>query len=351
MNIGSIWWNQIGNSLRLLTHISNTLHSCRSAVLQVPGQLPWRQDFYDAVDLRRVTFSAGRRMKRLAWNGCAEPGEFILNELCPPEIREEYWPGDSYAKYLAAQEGITLNDCYVWVTGIHTKDALAQWTGFAAEYARRSGAGCKRAVFVLEYDGDEIGAAELPCIPYTVELYDCRVFCLEAAAAFRNTELPAYQAELAVCLCGGSPEVASALLARGDALLRDPVRTAAEVLQTGRFSDGGLFAPLSEQQLLTAVRKAAIVLLFPILEQYRLDFITTHERTLKKRLPISNSNGDRITDPYDLEIGPLNYIVSSAAREFSPDEAAAVKLLAKTRNLLAHNKIVPYQSVKSILAL
>lgn len=46
---GSIWWGQIGNSLRLLTKVTNTLRDCQSAVFQVPQNFPWRQDFYEAI--------------------------------------------------------------------------------------------------------------------------------------------------------------------------------------------------------------------------------------------------------------------------------------------------------------
>ena len=82
MNAGAIWWGQIGNSLRLLTKVTNSLRDCQSAVLQVPRKLPWRQDFYEAVDVRRAAFSAERRLMRLEWEENADPGEFLLNELC-----------------------------------------------------------------------------------------------------------------------------------------------------------------------------------------------------------------------------------------------------------------------------
>ena len=62
MNAGEIWWGQIGNSLRLLTTVTNNLREGRSAVLQVPRNLPWRQDFYEAAGMRCAMLSAERRL-------------------------------------------------------------------------------------------------------------------------------------------------------------------------------------------------------------------------------------------------------------------------------------------------
>ena len=78
MNAGVIWWGQIGNSLRLLTKVTNALRDCHSAVLQVPTGLPWRQSFYEAIDIRRSAFSGERRLVRLRWGENTDPGGLVL---------------------------------------------------------------------------------------------------------------------------------------------------------------------------------------------------------------------------------------------------------------------------------
>lgn len=351
MNAGAIWWGQIGNSLRLLTKITNSLRDCHSAVLQVPTSLPWRQNFYEAIDIRRSAFSGERRLVRLQWEENTDPGEFILSELCSKATQAEYWPGLSYAEYLVSLDDIVLNDYYVWITGIHGKSDLVKWVEFLTQYTQHAERLEQRAIFVLEYDGAQTDVSGVEKIVYSVENYDCRVFCLEAAAALCNTDLRAYQAELALCIGGNNPELNSALLEKGDKLLFDPVTTATDVMTSGYSSNGMPFVVEPEQKISSAAWKAAIGLLFPILEQYRLDFISGHERTLARHLPISNSNGDRITDPYDLEIGAIQYIVGSASKEFTSLEVENIRLCRKARNLLAHNKPVPYGDVKRILGL
>lgn len=343
MNAGSIWWGQIGNSLRLLTKVTNSLRDCRSAVLQVPRKFPWRQAFYEAVDARRSAFSADRRLVRMRWEEEADPGEFVLDELCSGAVKAEYWPGQTYAEYLGSQRDILLNDYFVWITGVHSKTDAVKWAEFIAQYDRAAQAPGERAMFLIEYDGPKIEQSAVEQIIYTVENYDCRVFCLELAAATNNTDMHGYQAELALSLGSDDPQLCCALIGQGRRLLTDPVKATEGVLRMKGY------AGRPEQELVSAAWKAAVLLLFPVLEQYRMSFVVKHRSDLAKHLPISNSNGDRVTDPFDLELGALCYISGTGGKEFSPEEIERLRLCRKVRNLLAHNKVVPHEDVRKIL--
>lgn len=348
MNPGSIWWGQIGNSLRLLTKVTNNLRDCQSAVLQVPQNLPWRRDFYEAIDIRRSAFSGERRLVRLTWGDGMDPGEFILDELCSNRVRADYWPGQTYAEYLGSKSELLMNDYYVWVTGIHSKADVSKWGEFVSQYYHIAKQLDSSAVFILEYDGANTDVSGVEKIVYTVENYDCRVFSLEAAATLGNTELRNYQAELALSICDNNPELCFALLMAGNKLLHNPVQTTVEVVSNSYSSEGLPFVALDEQQIQSSAWEAAIVLLFPVLERYRMSFISKNDTELTRHLPISNSNGDRVTDPCDLEIGALYYIVSSASKVFATSDVDAIRLCRKVRNLLAHNKIVPIDDVQRI---
>lgn len=351
MNPGSIWWGQIGNSLRLLAKVTNNLRDCQSAVLQVPQDLPWRQDFYDAIDIRRSAFSGERRLVRLTWEAGMDPGEFVLDELCSNRVRADYWPGQTYAEYLGSKSELLMNDYYVWVTGIHSKADVSKWGEFVSQYHHIAKQLDSSAVFILEYDGANTDVPDVEKIVYTVENYDCRVFSLEAAVALGNTDLRNYQAELALSICSNNPELCYALLMAGTKLLHNPVQTTVEVTSCMYSSEGLPFVTLDEQQIQSSAWEAAIVLLFPVLERYRISFIDKNESEIARYLPISNSNGDRITDPCDLEIGSLYYIVSSASKSFEPAEIELIRMCRKARNLLAHNKFVPYTDIRTLLAL
>ena len=351
MNPGAIWWGQIGNSLRFLTNVTNHLRDCQSAVLQVPQNLPWRKGFYEAIDIRRTSFGSERRMVRLSCQEGMDPGAFVLDELCSKRVRADYWPGQTYAEYLGAREDIVLNDYYVWITGIHRKTELAKWTEFVSQYKNAAKHIEQSAVFLLEYDGVPVESVGVERIPYTVEDYDCRVFCLEAAATLNSADLRGYQAELALRIARGDPEICAALLTKGSDLLEEPVKTAQSVLQSGYYSEGFRFPDMTQAEIESAVWKASIVSFFPVLEQYRSDFIAQHKGELIGYLPISNSNGDQITDPQDLEIGLIQYIVSNAKTNFSAMEAETLNLCRKVRNLLAHNKTPSYSDIAKFVAL
>lgn len=350
MNPGAIWWGQIGNSLRLLTKVTNNLRDCRSAVLQVPQVLPWRKDFYEAVDIRQASFGAERRIVRLPWEPGREPGAFILDELCSDAVRADYWPGQTYAQYLGSKAELLMNDYYVWVTGIHSKADLAKWGDFVSQYHHIARQLDSFAVFILEYDGANTDVPGVEKIVYTVESYDCRVFSLEAAAALGNTPLRNYQAELARSICDCDPELCFALLTAGTTLLHDPVQTTVDAVSNQYSSEGLPFAALDEQQIQSSAWEAAIVLLFPVLERYRMRFIGKNEGELARHLPIHNSNGDRVTEPCDLEIGALYYIVSSAGKRFAAADVETIRLCRTVRNLLAHNKLPAYEDVAALLA-
>lgn len=351
MNTAAIWWEQIGNSLRFLSRTAALFRDSRSAILHMPDGLPWRQEFYDALDQRRTAMGCDRRLIRLGWTPSTEPGQFVLDRLCDSDVAANYWPGQRYGEYLASCKSLSLRECCVWITGIHDKADLMRWSAFIQLYDRCAGSPERRAVFLLEYDGEAPERPGIDRIEYRVQSYDCRVFCLETAAALDNTTLPVYQAELAQRIGGADPEFCAALLTQGAALLHDPAAAVPEAVRTCRRRSGEAFAALTEQQISSAARKAATALLFPMLEQYRLDFVTAHQAALRCRLPITGSNGETVTDPFDLELGELRHIIGTLGDSIPAAESETIRLCHRVRNLLAHNKRVPCEDVRRILAL
>lgn len=348
MNPGAIWWGQIGTSLKFIESVSNRLRDCRSAVLRVPRRFPWRQDFYASIDLHRTAFSGERRLMRLSWREGTAPGEFILDELCSNKVRADYWPGQSYAAYLGSKGDILLCDYYIWVKDIHTRADIERWVEFVTEYERCSAALERAATFIIEYDGEKVPSSELPLIPFCIQNYDCRVFSLETAAELHNTNLPDYQAELALHLANGDPEFCFALLQAGERLLREPVKTAMGVSKNNCAVSDLPAEPLDESLANSAAWKASLVLLFPALERYRIHIVDKYKDELRNHLPISNSYGEQVTDPEDLEINALSYL-SAACHIFSPTEVKHLRLCRHVRNSLAHNKYVPFEEAAQVL--
>lgn len=351
MSAGRIWWGQIGNSLRLLSQVAENLRDNRSVILRIPERFPWRERFYEQIDIRREGFSMDRRLQRVRWETGGDPGAFVLRELCPRKVQAEFWPGQTVGEYLGSRRDLALCGIDVWVQGLHSREDLIRWASFVAQYETAAQALDHRASFLLEYDGPSHASAAMPSIVYQVENCDCRVFCLEMAAERSEEPLRSYQAELALSIGGEDPEFCAALLEEGELLTRNPLEAVQEAIRERRASDGRRFPELSDSAAASAVWLAAVVLLFPALERFRIHFIARHEEEIAKFLPISNSNGDEVTEPFDLELGPLFYVVHSAGYAFSPAEVDRIILCRKVRNLLAHNKPVPYEDVRAVLEL
>ena len=166
-----------------------------------------------------------------------------------------------------------------------------------------------------------------------------------------NTQMKLYQAELANSLSQGCPELCWALLICGKPLLSGPVNRAMELSRSQTADDGAPFIPLSEQQARSSAWEASAVLLFPKLERWRMNFVMEHASILSYSLPIHNSNGQRITDPRELETGPLWHIVNNAGPRFSPEEVAQTRLCRDVRNLIAHNQLVTPEQIQAVLDL
>lgn len=340
MNPGAIWWGQIGNSLRLLTDITNCFRDSRSAVLELPARLPWQQELRDRAAIRRTALGWNRELRTLPWREHRDPGDFILRELCSRQEQLDYYPGDPLAEYLGSREDLELNEQDIWITGIHRREDLLKWCTFLTEYERISAQLSDRAVFVLEYDGPPVTNPGIGHIVFRLEDYDCRVFCLEAAAALNNTGLRTYQAELALHIGGTDPELSWELLQLGEALLQDPVAATRG------------FGQLSEQQTVSAAWRAAVVLFFPVLEQWRTDCIRRNAGELQRQLPITDSNGESITELEDLELGNLYYIRKNRPGcKLSQEDKVKIDLCRHARNLLAHNKMICLEDARRIMEL
>ena len=197
--------------------------------------------------------------------------------------------------------GQLLHQELVWVENIRTPAALQRWAEFVRQYekaARRADLD-RQAMFLLEYAGPAREIPGLEPVRYALGEYDCHVFCLEAAGELEGPDwLRQYMAELALRLGGGDPERCAALLAVGEALARDPLTAAADLPD-----------PMEREDAESAVRRAQIVQVFPVLEEYRMELIDRRRELLEDRLcrspRVLDSEGKPVTEVQELEIAAL----------------------------------------------
>ncbi len=351
MNAGTIWWNRIGKSMRLITDIANYVQNGHSLILRAEQPIPWRRAFNEAFELQLTRNAETRRLVRILWKPGQNPGKVILDKLCSVAIASAYWPGQSYGQYLASMPDLPLCDCIVWISGIRNKGDMQAWISFVSEYTRLSSHFRKHPVFIMECSGDASESQDIRQLTWSIEPQDCRVFCLETAGELQNTDHPQYQAELAIHIGGRNPEFCNALLSTGADLLTDPVRITQDVLHYGQDDQGHTFPPLTQQQIVSLAWEAGISLLFPIVEKYRLSVIKEHEAELGRHLPIRNSSGESVNDVHDLEIGTLDYLLKSTSTQVPAQQRKNVGKCHDARNLMAHLKVMPYDMVVALLKL
>lgn len=350
MNEGAVWWEQIGTSRRFLNQIKENMEAANSVVLHVPEKMPWKNYFYTMVDLQKASFSGDRQMQRLEWRPGEEPGAFILDRLCTRLVRADYFPGQTYAEYLGSRDDILLCDYYVWITGIDTREDLSRWTDFISQYNECSKAFSKRAIYIIEYSGPTCSTGQIACLSFPLGHLDRQVFCLELASALNNASQRDFQSELALRVGGDDPELSALLIGSGESFVRDPVVVTQTQIQDRLRSDYTRFRDLTVEQISSAVWKADIVILFPILEQWRFDLVTKYEAELRRFLPIRNSNGEKVEEPFDLELGSLLYIAVQN-QPFTKAEYDQLKLCRSVRNKLAHNQAIPAEEAYAVLSL
>ena len=344
LEASSIWWDQVGSSLVLLRRLRRCFGSDRSVVLHTGGRLPWRQTFAQRLRLEAGRYGDGRSLNAHPAGECADPGDYLMNDYCSAKERQAYFPSQSSAEYLVSLRGQLLHQELVWVENIRTPAALQRWAEFVRQYekaARRADLD-RQAMFLLEYAGPAREIPGLEPVRYALGEYDCHVFCLEAAGELEGPDwLRQYMAELALRLGGGDPERCAALLAVGETLARDPLTAAADLPD-----------PMEREDAESAVRRAQIVQVFPVLEEYRMELIDRRRELLEDRLcrspRVLDSEGKPVTEVQELEIAALRYIVRGSDR-FSGAEAHHLDLCRDVRNQLAHNDQVPFEEVKRLM--
>ena len=375
---GNVWWNRIGRSLRLLQEIGQKLSNRESFVLQAPGGIPWRDHFYGDALLGTLSGISSEYMLRVVSAAGRAPGDLCLQELCSQEFRGKYWPTRTQEAYLCTNPGIPFHSYYIWVRDIENDDALVKWERFARGYRKEAEAAGlpRRALFILEYPGAVPEKDALPVLSYSYTPEDCRVYCMEVISD-AGMQPEDYLTELAVQTGGGNPEVCQALLGEPTRFCYNPMETAEEVLsrfemvETAKESNcrfgmgetakessgsGGLGEKEGgdsgsaknaswEESIRSAVWKAQVILLFPQLEQYRMNFIQEHAGELQYHLPLRGSNGENITDIMDLEFGNLYFVLHRDNSRFTRQEENAIEVCRDARNILAHNRLLDYHDI------
>lgn len=293
-----------------------------SLILCLEDPIPWQDPFREVLD-RRVALP----LIRLSGSGENCPGDFLLRSLFSPRQRACYFPDESYGSYLSR---LPAPEQIVHITGVADTAQLERWMALLADYR-----GPLR--FLVEYRGSSVSRG-IPMLTHRINGNELQAYALLLAAKLSSGPLVRYQAELAYRLSGGSPQLCAELLLLGDDLLADPQ------LAARRFGIDAL-------RCRSACHQAALTAVFPIIEDCRFRYICRYQELLAQHLPIRNIGGELIDNPYDLEIGPLSYLIRYQCLLQNLEGNEVIHLCAAIRNRIAHNKPVDPETLKVLMAM
>ena len=172
---------------------------------------------------------------------------------------------------------------------------------------------------------------------------------LAASAAKTTYQIKAYLTELAANLLGNDIELCANCLQDWEAFLDDPIKRIEEVQNNSTRSDGSSFdfrfdmAEINRRIWLSQIRS-----IYPMLEEYRENFVTRHQKTIAASLPIESSFGEVCTDPQEVELGTLVFMAGCG--KLYQDQGEYKRLLGfkEARNRLSHLSALTYREIREL---
>ena len=349
-----IWWEQITNANRFIDLIVSGILEGKSSVLCLHKLTPWRNTMRELVE-NRVLKDSNARSFELIGSPESSIGEFMLNKYCKEEKRLEYRPSKSYAQFLAESDDIVLNSRIVWVQNISSKK-LGEWVDFVSEYHLSMKSDMSPAVFILEADEDLVGKITkkgVRTIVYTKEMnyFDTYAFCILAASGVSGQDyLKNYWAELLSSVCAIDIELSAKCMGHAQKFLENPYEVLCDIAESETRSDGEPFSfSLDKDYVAKKIWKTQIKIIFPVIEDYREEFVNKYREQIMTLLPIKNSQGEDLNEPEEIEIGTLYHIASKCKLVVDSNTHNELYRLKTARNTLAHLELLNLEIVKDVL--
>ena len=337
--MNQIWWDRVPNAVSYVQNIVESLLKESSVLLQYAENIPWREYWIESIKEAVVQYNSSKRFEMI--EGVENPGEYILREYCKPEKRATYRPTKSYAKFFAQSDDIVLNERYLWVK-VSSKEGLATWMRFVSEYVKERGKGKDSAVFILEWKSktpapNKKGLQILSFDDYISE-YDRNVFTTLASSSVREPAfIKSYLAELSAITFENDIELCAACLNEYKAFLDCPNDLICKVLAEQTRCSGEMYTfEKPPEAINNGIWKAQIAIVYPLIEEFREDFVRVHAKPINAELPIQSAYGEMYENPKDVELGTLVFMAGSKRLIISTEEYKKLDKFRIARNKLAH---------------
>lgn len=346
-----IWWERVPNALMFTENVIDSLLCEKSVIIQYSDALPWKPVFLDIVN-SAVQREKGTKSIRTI-EDTDNPGEYLFQTFCKASLRVLYRPSKSYARFLAENDDITLHDHYLCIE-IQSEKSLIMWETFVADYLKGRPKGKDRAVFVLLWNGRRPNTTQkgfrLHSFDDAVSGFDRIVFSTLAVSSVKTTfRIKAYLTELAANLLGNDIELCANCLQDWEAFLEDPIRRIDEVQKNAARSDGsGFDFKLDAFETGRRIWLSQIRSVYPMIEEYREDFVARHRKVIADALPIESSFGEICADPQDVELGTLVFMTGCGKLYLEQGEYKSLLRFKEARNRLSHLSALSYGEIREL---
>ena len=346
-----IWWEKVPNAVAFVSDIVENLLSEKSIVLSCSGDLPW----YSFM-VRTIKEAVKQQNSSKCFESASDiqnPGDYLLKEFCKPEKRAEYRPTNSYAKFFAGSDDIVLHGRYIWIK-VKSKGQMDSWMSFISEYIKERGRSKETAVFVLEWNGCENLQFKKGITPISFDEYVCEydriVFCtLASSSVGERPFIKNYLTELAANVVGNDIELCAACLRNYRDFLKNPYKAICQVVHDQIRSDGTDYTfSMNENDVKHLIWCAQIKTVYPILEEYREEFVQKYAYVIAKHLPMTSSYGETYDEPSDVELGTLKYMADNGMLHLQTKDAERLKVNKEARNKLSHLAVLSLEEIHKL---
>lgn len=347
-----IWWERVPNAMAFIQDITESLLSEKSVILQSELGMPWYESMVSQIKESVMQQNSSKRFEVL--RQVDEPGKYLLQEFCKPEKRAAYRPIKTFARFFAESDDIVLHTRYLWVY-VSSVEELEKWSAFVADYIKERGKNKETAVFILEWQGERVKKSKkgIRIISFEdyINDYDRMVFSMLASSSVREpVEVKDYLAELASNIAGNDIELSAACVKKHKEFLRDPHTVINEIIKNDQRSNGaGFIYTGTKEGLEYGIWRAQIKTIYPLIEAYRGAFVKKYSTAISKGLPITSIYGEVYSDPKDVELGTLVFMVDKGDVSIPTKEYNKLKLFKEARNKLSHLSVLSMEDIQMLL--
>lgn len=375
------WWNNITGAHVVVSKVVDALLENKMVILKVPSDLPWRYSmrssihtaFQERTDTRDVVIEPIDVVDDNPDN--LEPGRFILQRYASSAIAKGYREKSkvSLQDYIAQKD--VIKNRIIWVKGLDVANT-EKWIKFCKGFTPKTAA---EGLFVLEVHG-EIAPPEnrfiefidfSECVSnYDVQLFNSFVLDEDEELAYGSDLWKKYISTTAAMVCDVDAEISELLLREVNFRSESAIDGIGRIVEQGDFSRRGmkegsnhvlwLYRNNKNAELKHRIWASQVQVLFPIIEMERIELINKYLDEISQALADNHITqyGELITDPMDVELGSLCYMMSHRQEQdyymymlYIPDEVDRdkIRFLHECRNSIAHASICDPEQVRKLL--